>query len=37
MVAKDVASPYEEKRSRSWLKVKVHQEEEFVIGGIHRT
>jgi bifunctional non-homologous end joining protein LigD len=33
MVAKDGASPYEEKRSRAWLKVKVHQEEEFVIGG----
>ena len=33
IVAKDAASPYEEKRSRYWLKVKVHQEEEFVIGG----
>ena len=33
IVAKDNASPYEEKRSRYWLKVKVHQEEEFVIGG----
>ena len=32
-VAKDSSSPYEEKRSRYWLKVKVHQEEEFVIGG----
>jgi bifunctional non-homologous end joining protein LigD len=33
IVAKDNASLYEERRSRSWLKVKVHQEEEFVIGG----
>jgi len=33
MVAKDESSPYEERRSRYWLKVKVHQEEEFVIGG----
>jgi len=33
LVAKDARSPYEEKRSRYWLKVKVHQEEEFVIGG----
>jgi bifunctional non-homologous end joining protein LigD len=33
IVAKDDASLYEEKRSRSWLKVKVHQEEEFVIAG----
>jgi bifunctional non-homologous end joining protein LigD len=33
LVAKDLASPYEEKRSRAWLKVKVHQEEEFVIAG----
>jgi bifunctional non-homologous end joining protein LigD len=33
LVAKDDASPYEEKRSRYWLKVKVHQEEELVIGG----
>jgi len=33
LVAKDATSPYEEKRSRYWLKVKVHQEEEFVIGG----
>lgn len=32
-VAKDSSSTYEEKRSRYWLKVKVHQEEEFVIGG----
>jgi bifunctional non-homologous end joining protein LigD len=33
IVAKDSDSPYEERRSRKWLKVKVHQEEEFVIGG----
>lgn len=33
LVAKDAASPYEEGRSTRWLKVKVHQEEEFVIGG----
>jgi bifunctional non-homologous end joining protein LigD len=33
IVAKDGTSLYEERRSRSWLKVKVHQEEEFVIGG----
>jgi bifunctional non-homologous end joining protein LigD len=33
LVAKDVSSSYEERRSRFWLKVKVHQEDEFVIGG----
>jgi bifunctional non-homologous end joining protein LigD len=33
LVAKDLTSPYEERRSRAWLKVKVHQEEEFVIAG----
>jgi bifunctional non-homologous end joining protein LigD len=33
MVAKDGGSPYFEGRSARWLKVKVHQEEEFVIGG----
>ena len=33
MVAKDVASPYIEGRSRKWLKCKVHQEDEFVIAG----
>jgi len=33
LVAKDLSSPYEEKRSHFWLKVKVHQEDEFVIGG----
>jgi bifunctional non-homologous end joining protein LigD len=33
LVAKDLSSSYIEKRSTSWLKVKVHQEDEFVIGG----
>jgi bifunctional non-homologous end joining protein LigD len=33
LVAKDESAPYEEGRSRRWLKVKVHQEEEFVVGG----
>ena len=33
IVGKDCDSPYVGGRSRSWLKVKVHQEEEFVIGG----
>jgi bifunctional non-homologous end joining protein LigD len=33
VVGKDCDSPYVEGRSRRWLKVKVHQEEEFVIGG----
>ena len=33
LVAKDLASPYVGTRSRSWLKVKVHQEDEFVIVG----
>jgi bifunctional non-homologous end joining protein LigD len=33
LVAKDTSSPYYEGRSTSWLKVKVHQEDEFVIGG----
>jgi len=33
MVAKNGASVYVERRSREWLKVKVNQEEEFVIGG----
>jgi bifunctional non-homologous end joining protein LigD len=33
LVAKDLSSPYVESRSRFWLKVKVHQEDEFVIGG----
>jgi len=33
MVAKDLSSPYKEVRSPMWLKVKVHQEDEFVIAG----
>ncbi len=33
LVAKDSAAPYEQRRSTKWLKVKVHQEEELVIGG----
>jgi bifunctional non-homologous end joining protein LigD len=33
IIAKNDAGRYEERRSRKWLKVKVHQEEEFVIGG----
>ena len=33
IVAKDGASVYEERRSTKWLKVKIHREEEFVIGG----
>jgi bifunctional non-homologous end joining protein LigD len=33
LLAKDLSSPYVEGRSSFWLKVKVHQEDEFVIGG----
>lgn len=33
MVAKDHSSPYIEGRSKKWLKCKVHQQDEFVIGG----
>jgi bifunctional non-homologous end joining protein LigD len=33
LVAKDISSPYVEGRSSKWLKVKVHQEDEFVIVG----
>ncbi len=33
MVAKNPDAPYREGRSTQWLKVKVHQEEELVIGG----
>jgi bifunctional non-homologous end joining protein LigD len=33
IVAKDLLSSYVEARSAKWLKVKVHQEDEFVIGG----
>ncbi|TMI83027.1 MAG: hypothetical protein E6H03_04500 [Bacillati bacterium ANGP1] len=33
VVAKDLSSPYIEKRSTAWLKLKVRQENEFVIVG----
>jgi bifunctional non-homologous end joining protein LigD len=33
VVAKDLSSPYVESRTSYWLKIKVHQEDEFVIGG----
>jgi bifunctional non-homologous end joining protein LigD len=33
LVAKDLSSSYVGARTRSWLKVKVHQEDEFVICG----
>jgi len=33
LVAKDASSFYVERRSPSWLKVKVHQEDEFIIIG----
>ncbi len=33
LIAKDLSSRYVEGRSSFWLKVKVHQEDEFVIGG----
>jgi len=33
IIAKDAAAPYIEDRSNRWLKVKVRQEDEFVIGG----
>lgn len=33
LVAKDLSSPYVGRRAKSWLKVKVHQEDEFVIAG----
>jgi bifunctional non-homologous end joining protein LigD len=33
VIAKDSDAFYEERRSSKWLKVKVHQEAEFVIGG----
>lgn len=34
VVAKDPASPYVPGRSRHWLKVKLRQQEEFVVGGL---
>lgn len=36
LVAKELSSPYVEARSSQWLKVKVHQEDEFVIAGYTR-
>jgi bifunctional non-homologous end joining protein LigD len=33
LVAKDLSSPYVGQRSRYWLKVKVHQQDEFLIVG----
>jgi bifunctional non-homologous end joining protein LigD len=33
LVAKDLSSPYVEARTTQWLKVKLHQEDEFVICG----
>ena len=33
LIAKDLSSLYVESRSNHWLKVKIHQEDEFVIGG----
>ena len=33
LVAKQLSSPYVQGRSRFWLKVKVHQEDEFIIVG----
>jgi len=33
VIAKNASSPYTEGRSTEWLKFKVHQEDEFVIGG----
>ncbi len=33
IVGKDAASRHVEGRSASWLKVKIHQQEEFVVGG----
>jgi bifunctional non-homologous end joining protein LigD len=33
IVAKNLTSRYVERRSTDWLKVKVHQEDEFIIGG----
>ena len=36
LIAKDPSSPYVESRSDHWLKVKVRQEDEFVIGGFSK-
>lgn len=36
IIAKHLSSLYVEGRSREWLKVKIHKEDEFVIGGFTR-
>jgi bifunctional non-homologous end joining protein LigD len=36
IVCKNLSSVYVEGRSREWLKVKLHQEDEFVIGGFSK-
>lgn len=33
IIGKDLESPYSEGRSKSWLKVKAHKEDEYVIAG----
>ena len=33
IIGKNLESPYQSRRSTDWLKVKVHREQEFVIGG----
>lgn len=33
IIGKNLTSTYESRRSHQWLKVKVHQQQEFVIGG----
>lgn len=33
VIGKNLNSRYESRRSREWLKVKIHQQQEFVIGG----
>lgn len=33
LVAKDLSAPYVEGRSRSWQKIKIHREDEFIILG----
>jgi bifunctional non-homologous end joining protein LigD len=33
VIGKDCSAPYMEGRSKAWLKVKINQQEEFVIGG----
>jgi bifunctional non-homologous end joining protein LigD len=36
VIGKNLSSFYVEGRSREWLKVKIHQEDEFIIGGFTR-